>query len=495
MSNSRFPRRIALALACALILTVAAIPGLAEETKAPKYVFMFIGDGMGSPQINVTQYYAGTRLNPDSPVPVPAPLSFTGFQNVGIMTTYDATSFCPDSASTATSMVSGQKTLSGVLNFNIELTEPFPILTEYVKASGKKVGVISSVSLDHATPAAYYSKSISRSQYYDIAVQGLTGATLDFLAGGRFLQPDGSDGEQINLFEIAKDNGFSIVETPDEIRALNADSGRTLAMVNDPDNASAMQYEIDRVRKAAEGQDSVKLSEFVEAAIRVLDNDEGFFLMTEGGKVDWSAHANDARTAIDDVLALSDAVQVAIDFAAEHPDDTLIIVTGDHETGGLTIGFAATAYDTHFAYLDNQNISFNDFDGVITMLRDSGADFETALTEIQKAYGLTAEADQDLTLTEEELARLHAAFDLSMIPKAERVIGAAEALAYGGYEPLSMAVSHILNNKAGVAFTSYAHTGLQIPVYASGVGAQAFSGSYDNTDIFYKTMDILGLDY
>ena len=113
--------------------------------------------------------------------------------------------------------------------------------------------------------------------------------------------------------------------------------------------------------------------------------------------------------------------------------------------------------------------------------------------EIEKYYGLTTEEGQDLTLTETEIASLTAAFELSMLPSEERVIGEQEELLYGGYEPLSMAVSHIINNKAGLSFTSYAHTGLQIPVYAMGVGADNFSGLYDNTDIFNKLAAMLAV--
>ena len=159
------------ALILALAMLTCAATAMAEDAApaTPKYVFMFIGDGMGNPQVTATQYYLGALENPDSTIPVPAQLSFTDFENVGLMTTYDASSFCPDSASTATSMASGQKTLSGVINYNIDLTESFKIITEYAKEAGKKVGVISSVSLDHATPAAYYAKSESRGEYYDIA--------------------------------------------------------------------------------------------------------------------------------------------------------------------------------------------------------------------------------------------------------------------------------------------------------------------------------------
>ena len=135
----------------------------------------------------------------------------------------------------------------------------------------------------------------------------------------------------------------------------------------------------------------------------------------------------------------------------------------------------------------------SEFDDVINELRANEATFEDALAEIEKYYGLTTTEGQDLTLTEAEIESLKAAFELSMLPAEERVLGDEEALLYGGYEPLSMAVCHIINNKAGLSFTSYAHTGLQIPVYAMGVGAENFAGLYDNTDIFTKTMAAMGL--
>ena len=171
----------------------------------------------------------------------------------------------------------------------------------------------------------------------------------------------------------------------------------------------------------------------------------------------------------------------------------VIIVTADHETGGMTIGFATTAYDTHFNYLENQTISWVQFDDVIAGMRDNGATFEDALAEIETYYGLTTEEGQDLTLTEAEIESLKAAFELSMLPAEERVLGDEEALLYGGYEPLSMAVCHIINNKAGISFTSYSHTGLPVAVLAQGVGADTFNGYYDNTDIYNKLADLLNI--
>ena len=480
-----------LLIALVLVFALSAM-AMAEDAAAPKYVFMFIGDGMGNPQVAATQYYLGSIENPDSAFPVPANLSFTTFPYLGMVTTYDASSFCPDSASTATSMASGEKTLSGVINYDVNLENPFKLVTEYAKEAGRKVGVITSVSLDHATPAAYYAKVPSRKQYYDIAVQGLTGTTLDYLAGGSFLNPDG-DGTQANLLDLAAQNGWTLANTNEDIRALNAESGRVLAIDPNTADAQALSYEIDRECRVADGEDILSLADYVKAGIRVLDNDAGFFMMCEGGKIDWSGHANDAATSIHETIAFSDAVQVAVDFAAEHPDETLIIVTADHETGGMTIGFATTAYDTHFPYLTSQTISFTAFDEVIAQLREQKATFEDAMAQVERYYGLTQTPDQALTLTQTDVDTLRAAFELSMTLASDRKLSEADALLYGGYEPFSMAVSHIMNNKAGLSYTSYAHTGLQIPVYAMGVGAERFSGLYDNTDIFGRTMDAMGL--
>ncbi|HPJ02143.1 MAG TPA: alkaline phosphatase, partial [Candidatus Limiplasma sp.] len=336
----------AISLLLALVLMLACTAAFADDTATtPKYVFMFIGDGMGSPQVTATQYYLGAIENPDAAVPTPAQLSFTQWNNVGLMTTYDASSFNPDSASTASAMSSGIKTLSGVLNYTfakaadgtLELTEPTKLITEYAKEAGMKVGVVSSVSLNHATPAAYYAKQQSRNDYYKIGVQALTGTTLDYLGGGN-LHKMSVDG-QPDTAALAADNGWTIVNTLEGFESLTADQAPVLADNPDIADSNAMAYEIDRVRREGEGETILSLADITAAGIKVLDNDNGFFMMVEGGKIDWAGHANDATTSIYDTIAFADAVQVAVDFAAMHPDETLIIVTGDHETGGMTIGF------------------------------------------------------------------------------------------------------------------------------------------------------------
>ena len=282
-----------------------------------------------------------------------------------------------------------------------------------------------------------------------------------------------------------------IPTTNDEIRSLTATNDRVLATNPVLQDSKAIHYEIDRIQKESAGEDVLSLADFVRSGINVLDNDKGFFMVCEGGKIDWAGHANDAATSIYDTIALSDAVQVALDFAAAHPGECLIIVTADHETGGMTIGFATTAYDTHFQYLQNQKTSFTVFDGVISELKESGATFEDAMAKVEELYGLTTKEGEALSLTATDVENLRKAWDVAM--GTQEIDKAEASLLYGGYNPLSMAVSHIMNNKAGLSYTSYAHTGLQIPVYAYGVGAEKFSGLYDNTGIFTRTMDAMGL--
>ncbi len=492
----------------ALLLAALMVLGLglaqAETAQAPKakYVFFFIGDGMSSPQTTLAQYYLGTLENPESKEPVAAPLTFTKFPVSGQINTFDATSFAPDSASTATSMATGKKTLSGSINVGYKDGEkglepdadaPYKIITEYAKEAGYQVGVVTSVSLDHATPAAFYAKAAKRSAYYDIAVQGLTGGVVDFLGGGGYLQPAGSDKEQKDLIEIARENGFAVLNTREEIKAVSADSGKVLAISPDLQDSQSMQYELDR---KADGGEALSLADMTRAAIRAMEGSEnGFFLMVEGGKIDWAGHANDVGAVVHDVFALSDAVGAAVEFAQQHPEDTLIVVTGDHETGGMTIGYAETGYDVHMDYLQGQKLTYVAVDALLAGLTEQQASFDDVMAAIEENYGLTRSEGSKLSLNARDISRLSAAYAFGMLPKAQRagVTGPDEQLHYGGYNPLSVTASHILANKAGIDFASYAHTGVSLPVYAMGAHAEPFNGHYDNTLIFDRFMEAMGL--
>lgn len=469
-----------------------AVEGNPEESQAkePKYIFMLIGDGMSYAQINAAQVYRGNNKSGEIEL---EKLNFTEFPAAGVATTQDSTSFAPDSASTATSLSSGIKTHSGVIGLGADKTTKPESITEKLKTQkNMKIGIISSVTLNHATPAAYYAHVASRNEYYDIAMQ-LADSGFDYFTGGTLNQPTGKEKDKKDAFEVLKEKGYTIPQTKEEILALDASSGKVYAPSPVLQDSGALPYAIDNAKT------DLTLADYVKKGIDVLDNENGFFLMAESGKIDWAAHANDAKSVIGDVIAFEDAVQVALDFAGEHPDETLIIVTGDHETGGMTIGYAATGYDTAFDILDNQKMSYVAFDELISGMKESNPNltFNDVMPVITENFGLLpptgTESDNPMFMTEGEYKKLQDGFAESMKPEEERTETEETALLYGGYDPLSVSITHIINNKAGIGWTSYAHTGTPVAVYTYGAGSEKFNGSYDNTDVFKKLVEVTGV--
>jgi len=457
---------------------------------APKYVFLFIGDGTSFPQISAAEMYLGAQLGTKEPQT--KPLDFTNFPASGVAATFDSDSFIPDSASTGTSIASGVKTGNGIINMDPTKKVKYDPITRPLKAKGYKIGVISSVSIDHATPAVFYANQESRNNYYDIALQ-LANSNFDYFGGGGFKDADGKNSKlenPENVLAVAKRNGYKVVNTKEDILNLNAGSGKVIAINPQLDRDMAMPFEIDR----KDGE--LKLSDFVRKGIEVLDNPNGYFMMVESGKIDWANHANDAAASIQDTIEFNNAIKEAIKVYDKYPKDTLIVVTGDHECGGLSIGFAGTEYQTFFNKLEKQTMSYIGFDEIVDQYRKThtpeNAKLEDLYPQIKSAYGLIPATDPDaqntpdLVLTEAETAKLRDALNRSMISSSERKLTSSEQILYGTYEPLTVTVSHILNNKAGLNFSTYSHTGLPVPVYAIGAGHELFNGSYDNTDIYKK---------
>ena len=472
-----------------------------EAVKAPKYVFLFIGDGMSYPQIQSTADYLGALEDADywqaepslddnggAVLDGPSALNFMNFPVAGSAVTYDACSFAPDSASTATSIATGRKTYSGMINVDITGAEEFETIAEKLHGQqGYKIGIISSVNLNHATPAAFYAHQASRNDYYEIGLE-LVDSGFEYFAGGGLLKPTGAEGDQADLYTLAEEAGYNVVKTQAEAEQVT--EGPVVIVDEHLADGDAMAYELDRT------DDMWALADYVEKGIEVLDNDKGFFMMCEGGKIDWACHANDAASSIHDTKALADAVQVAIDFAEEHPDETLILVTGDHETGGLTIGFAGTDYDTYLNLLESQKISFAKYDSdYVAAYKENKTSFEDVLADIETLFGLKTEGEEGdkLVLTPYELSQLKTAYEKSINETATGMDEQQEYVMYGTYEPLTVTITHILNNKSGVSFTSYSHTGLPVAVLAHGLNAEQFNGYYDNTEIFNKLADMLSV--
>ncbi len=481
------------------------------EGKVPKYVFLFIGDGMSYPQIQTTNYYLSAMADDgDDILTSQNNLNMMDFPVAGSAQTYDSTSFCPDSASTATSIATGHKTYSGTINMDENMETSYETIAEKLKDQlGYKVGILTSVNLNHATPAAFYAHQASRNSYYEIG-QELIASEFDYFAGGGLLQPTGAEEDQTDLYQLAEEAGYTVVKTKADAEALTADSGKTIVIDETLADDDAMSYAMD----LEEGEWG--LADYVEKGIEVLDNDNGFFMMVEGGKIDWACHANDAGATINDTIALDEAVGKAVEFYNEHPDETLILVTGDHETGGLTIGFAGTDYDTFLTNISNQKISYAKYDSdYVAAYKENQTDFETVMADITELFGLQAPAGEteqtqqadskdqhpesedgagSLVMTDYEYEKLQAAYEETMSRTGEETeFSQEEYLLYGSYEPLTVTITHILNNKSGIDFSSYAHTGLPVEVFAMGVGQEQFDGYYDNTDIFNKMAAITGV--
>lgn len=485
------------------------------EGTIPKYVFLFIGDGMSYPQIQMTNYFLSANAAQENPEMVTVDgeekqalssknnLTMLSFPVSGSAQTYDSTSFAPDSASTATSIATGYKTWSGSINVSTDFTQEYETIAEKLKSQKDyKIGIISSVNINHATPAAFYAHQESRSNYYEIGEEMIESG-FDYFAGGALLEPTGPDEDKEDLYARAEQAGYQVVRTQAEAEALTADSGKALLIDEHLADSDSMAYGLD----LQEGQWS--LADYVDKGIEMLDNDTGFFMMVEGGKIDWACHANDAGSTLSDTIELDEAVEQAVEFYNEHPDETLILVTGDHETGGLTIGYAGTDYDTFLTNFNNQKISYAKFDSdYVAKYKEEKTDFDTVMNDVTELFGLMAPAEEgaeetmekdnanqhpesdddgNLYMTQYEYDLLKEAYETTMTRTGEEEEFAQdEYIKYGSYEPLTVTITHILNNKSGINFGSYAHTGLPVEVLAMGVGQDEFVGYYDNTDIYKK---------
>lgn len=484
-------------------------PPPSVPARAPKYVMFFLGDGMSSTQIQAAEAYlttinGGNARNAEDLLKPENRLSMTKLPSAGMQTTYDAYALMTDSASSATAFAAGVKTRSGTIGMDATLTHSVKSVAELAHAQGRRVGVITSVSLNHATPAAYYAKVTSRGLMNNIATQ-MANSGYEFFGGGGITnattRANGSDTAN-NIWDLLTANGYAVLTDRPSMQALllpTADRGEKYVAINPVlTSGDAMPYAIDRPAE------NLSLAEMTEVAIAHLyaegTDPQGFFLAVEGGKIDWAGHANDAVANIGDMLDFDQAVAKALAFYAQHPNDTLIIVTGDHETGGMSIGHATTGYTAYYDRLLGQDNSFEYIqanqwaqhkaaysnDHVWTNPANLAGN-AAMLALIQGAFGLDW-----AQLNAFQQQKLEDAYDMSMVGQNANS-SAENTFLYGGYEPIIVTLTHILNERASIGWTSYAHTGVPVPVYAQGSGADKFQGFYDNTDIAKRIALLMGL--
>ena len=298
-----------------------------EESPRAKYIFLMIGDGMGASHVAVAESYLSAKAGKIGG----EQLTMTQFPYYGTCTTHclDKTITC--SAASGTAIASGQKTLYSRLgcdaDFNRLESMAFPL-----KEEGYKIGIMSSVPITHATPAAFYASTPDRGDGYGIMKQ-IPDSGFDFFGGSGFEDMFGKDGQQLGADKYLEQHGYEVCFGPEEFLAA-ADTCERIVFCQQKSKAEdAKAY----VSEEADAED-ITLAEMLQLAIDYLGDEEPFFIMCEGGDIDWESHSSYTMPMIEKVISFDNAIAVAYEFYKAHPEETLIVVTADHETGGVAIG-------------------------------------------------------------------------------------------------------------------------------------------------------------
>ena len=438
-----------------------------------KYVFYFIGDGIGTNQIlGAEMYRSALQGEPLGRIQT----HMTQLPYSGQISTHSATNGVTDSGAAGTCLATGIKTRNGIIGLGMK-GDTLLSITDELKAKGWGIGIITTVGIDHATPSSFYAHSDDRNDYYQIGQQ-LCKSDYDFVGGAGFHHPRGYHSDKPCLYGIAEAEGYQIAYGyPQAQSVLASDSlPNRLIMVQAADSfcykhhGSNLRYSIDR----KEGD--LSLSEIVQIGIPFMSRQhERFFMMIEGGMIDYACHGNDGRTAIEEVWDMSDAMKYALDFYHSHPEETLILVVADHESGGMSIGRDGD-YTLHLDLLQYQQCSSWVLSDLFSAL------FKTKSTptwqDVQDIYRTQLgfwEGVEISAAEEKELKELY----LSAISNT----GKDTHTMYKTIHQLGDAGIRLLNKKARVGWTSHSHTAHAVPVFAIGVGAERFSGWHDNTEI------------
>ncbi|MGQ9748103.1 MAG: alkaline phosphatase, partial [Candidatus Caldatribacteriaceae bacterium] len=301
---------------CAIVIFTVFI-WLSVAEASPRFVFFFIGDGMGENDFwLVERYYAFQGVSSSF-----SELSFAG--TLGTL----SLGAVPDSASSGTALACGVKTRNGMVGVDASGKRVLS-LAEIAYNQGLRVGIITNVAINDATPAAFYAHRNSRRDYAEIA-SDMVESGFDLFVGGGINTPG-------NASDLTRKKEYKICRSWEE---FFQSSLPLIALLPFP-------FAIDR----KEGEYSLR--DAVRRGIQLLSDEKGFFLLVEGGKIDWCKHMNDAGSLLFELLDFDEALGEALIFAREHPQKTLIIVTADHETGGMNIS-------REVSYLGIQKQSFS----------------------------------------------------------------------------------------------------------------------------------------
>ncbi|MGP4075983.1 alkaline phosphatase [Halobacillus sp. K22] len=363
----------------------------------------------------------------------------------GMMKTYSEDSEVTDSAAAGTAMATGTKTNNGMVGVNPDGEDVESILDVSEKA-GKSTGLVATSTITHATPATFGASVQDRDDQAKIAPQYLENDVDVLMGGGKeYFLPESEGGKQKddNLVEQAQEDGYSYVENKDEMMALENDE-KILGLFADGPLAS----ELDR-----DETDQPSLSDMTSSAIDALSQDEdGFFLMVEGSQIDWAGHAHDAAWAMNDTQAFEKAVTEALEYAKQDKN-TLVVIAGDHETGGMSVG-SNGEYDVKQDVVRDVTATG---DHMAEQLNDDKSNVKKVVSEYT-----------GLDLSDEEVETIRSS------------------------EAPNEAINDIVSDRALVGWTTSAHTGVDVPIYAYGPASDQFSGLVNNTDLPKKMAAAMG---
>lgn len=432
----------------------------AEAKKAKpqaQNVIVLVMDGVSSSTTTLSRWYKGGPLAMDEIL-------------TGGVRTYSAESAITDSAPAGTAMATGNKSndkFVGVLPETVSSPgldssladqphKPVANVLEGAKLSGKATGIISTSEIQHATPAAFSSHASHRGEYDNIAEQQIYQDIDVVLGGGKDSLTTGTaknsrkDGE--NLVEVAEDRGYDIIESREEL--LNSRSSKLWGAFA----PAALAYDMDR---ETTNPNEPTLAEMTKKGISALSKDkDGFFLMVEGSKPDWAAHANDPIGMISDTLAFDAAVKEALDFAKKDKN-TIVIALSDHGNSGISIGNQNTN-------ADYPSIPVSEY---IDPLKEAELTLEGAMKQLKP--------DQSNKL---EVAALYGIKN----PTTE------ETQAINDSKNLAKTLVELLAERANIGFTTGGHTGEDLFMYSYGPGKPI--GFIENTDIAHITASAMGFD-
>ena len=463
-------RGVVLALALLMIALPSEMLGAPRGKQTAKYVFYFIGDGLGINHLRGAELY-NAKVHPE--MPDEGQLSFTRFPIRSFVTSHSSSSLVTDSAAAATALASGVKTKNGYLGVDAE-SQPHKNIAELAKERGWKVGICSNVGINHATPSAFYAHHHKRSDYNDIINQYIAGK-VDFAAGATILSRSKSGLKAHDIVEQARAAGIEVVQRADLAAEVR---DKRVLLLSDSLDRKSMRFATDRSATCP------TIVDYTSAAIRYLEREskEGFMLMVEGGHIDYACHDNDAVTTFEEINDFSRSVALALEFAERHPDETLIVVTADHETGGLAIGYSK--YKMNMERLAFQRTSQEQLTSKMQYLRESGHTSWEDMQQLLREYlGLW----EHVTLRKKDEEALRRTFRENFLQEGEKVVGL-----YTSNEKMAVEAVRILNKRAYVNWVGMSHTGAQVPLFVKGVGYERFLECFDNTDIPKKRAEAMG---